>query len=284
MKSTCNPIRGVKNNKLFRAVRVTARPCGFTLIELLVVIAIIGILASMLLPTLGRAREAGKKAKCVSNLHQIVLAWTMYADDNGGQQVPAVGSIKGKTVYWFDMLLGAYVDDSGRLRPSGSSNLGSPAALLDLTYAFPSSMICWASGSGATAMEYQGQPAQCSYAYIDFALYGHGFDWLANQTSIETPKFYSNHVVSPGDFPVFVDAFCPIINQCFYSSPPPGSPPNPTSDPDDLNRAERAWHVGTANFAFVDGHVESITDFEVWRRYSSTAIQDYWNPLFSAWQ
>lgn len=55
---------------------------GFTLIELLVVIAIIAILMGVLMPALKRAREQGRRAVCLSNLKQLQLAWSMYADEN----------------------------------------------------------------------------------------------------------------------------------------------------------------------------------------------------------
>lgn len=93
---------------------------GFTLIELLAVIAVIGILAALLLPALGRAKEEGRLATCLSNLRQVNLAIRLYADENTDSLpvLPTPNPYPNGVGAYYKQLVKGYVGLTGPAAPS----------------------------------------------------------------------------------------------------------------------------------------------------------------------
>ncbi len=89
-------------------VQKKSRNKGFTLIELLIVIAIIAILAAILFPVFGRARENARRTSCASNLKQLGLAMIQYAQDYDERYAPLQNAVTADWESW-DTKIAPYV-------------------------------------------------------------------------------------------------------------------------------------------------------------------------------
>jgi prepilin-type N-terminal cleavage/methylation domain-containing protein/prepilin-type processing-associated H-X9-DG protein len=107
---------------------------AFTLIELLTVIAIIGILAAILIPTVGAVRNQATTTRCASNLRQIGQAALIYVPENKGY-LPLNVTVSGKAWSWAGELK-SYV---ASIAKTGTENqmFFCPTADPELSWAFP---------------------------------------------------------------------------------------------------------------------------------------------------
>ena len=154
----------------------------FTLIELLVVIAIIGILSSMLLPSLGAAREKTKTAVCLSQLKQLGTAYIMYTDSNNGMFLPRIFS---ENQFWMGLLYPLHESEEVIQCPSVQHPVTSGWYWGDKEYAW---------GGDSSWMRYNGINARGSYGlngflYNDFSgdAFFDGFADVENASN--TPVF-----------------------------------------------------------------------------------------------
>jgi prepilin-type N-terminal cleavage/methylation domain-containing protein len=111
--------------------RLAATGSAFTLIELLTVIAIIGILAAIIIPTVGKVRQSAKNTTNLSNMRQIGMALNAYTVDNKGFFPPGADDTKPTGFKFWPQQLDSYL---GASRVKGKAILKSPNADPDIPY------------------------------------------------------------------------------------------------------------------------------------------------------
>jgi prepilin-type N-terminal cleavage/methylation domain-containing protein/prepilin-type processing-associated H-X9-DG protein len=256
---------------------------GFTLIELLVVTGIIGILTAMLLPSLTRARSAARTVQCMSNLHQLVNAFSEYAAIQHGEFPPNVSSPAPGQFWYDDALIGRFLPASRAQVPAGkpggnvyicpedpmpaclsySMNVWASSAVDSfVTVTIPQSGTLWKSGTARASKlillteSYSGSGSLTS-------------GWFATATigslgNSAGPRFGGGSGIAP---PVSEQRWGYVSSELDYMR-----------HRDPQSSAKSTQPHGKLNIAYADGHVASKTDGELVNSNGLATGDTYWSP------
>lgn len=222
---------------------------AFSLIELSVVLGIVGLLAGLILVSLANARELGRSAICQTNLGQLSLAWTLYADDAAGRLVGNLGDARVRLLSnsnatwvlgWIDE------DGGGELQANTNKYLLRQSPLTyylgGTTQPFKCPSDRLSSCPRVRSMSMNGYVGSLTRSFTA------GYQTFATQSS-----FARMRTGASGLFVMLDERSDSINDGTFYVA----------MDGDGITRGDKrlidypaSYHVGGGNLSFADGHVE----------------------------